>query len=85
MAYKLIGLGTLDANLAHVADVKNTHILTHGIVLLSDVVILYRHVEAAERRHKGALLHMAVMETGFNQILVHLVVLLIVVLGVKSG
>jgi hypothetical protein len=64
MVHKALGVGALDAHLAHVRDVEHTAGLAHGIVLVDDRGILDGHVETSERRDEGAQCHMFVVETG---------------------
>ena len=48
------GLGTLDLDLTHVADVKQSDGIADGVVLINDAGILHRHIPAAEIDHFGA-------------------------------
>ena len=52
---------TCDAHFTHVADIKDTTMLAHGVVLIGNVRVLNRHDESAEGRHQGAKCHMAVI------------------------
>jgi hypothetical protein len=43
-----------DMNLAHMADIKEPDLLTHGQVLIDDALILNRHFPAEEFDHPSA-------------------------------
>ena len=47
-------LGSCDFDLAHVADVEQTHRAAHGLVFVNNARILHWHVPTAEIHHLGA-------------------------------
>ena len=61
-----IGTGAPDAELAHMADIEQTGMLTGMLVLHEDALILDGHQPARERRHLGAVGHMPVRERGLE-------------------
>ena len=44
-----LGIGSCDTHFAHVADIKDTTMLAHRVVLVGDVRVLNGHDESAER------------------------------------
>ena len=61
-----IGTGAPDAELALMADIEQTGMLTGMLVLHEDALILDGHQPARERRHLGAVGHMPVRERGLE-------------------
>ena len=68
MVDESLSVGSGDDDLTHVGDVEDTAVVAHGIVLLDDGGVLYRHVIAGEGLHESALCDMARMETGLFHI-----------------
>ena len=54
VVYECLAFGTGDKHLAHVRNVEDTACLTHCVVLIDNVGVLYRHVKAAERAYERA-------------------------------
>ena len=61
-----VGLGIFarHEHFAHVAHVEHAAVLAHGVVLISDIGVIERHVEAAKFHHLGTCCQMAVVKTG---------------------
>ena len=69
----LFRIRSADEDLTHVRDVEHSDLVTDSIVLVSYVGILDRHDESCERTHLGSQCNVAVIETGFLEILFHII------------
>ena len=73
MVHILLRIGSADEDLTHVGDVEHSDLVTDSIVLVGYVGVLDRHDESCERTHLGSQCNVAVIETGFLEILFHII------------
>ena len=56
------GVLSSDDQLAHVRNVEDADVFSHGLMFIHDAGVLHRHEPAAERNHLRAAPHMFVVE-----------------------
>ena len=64
IVHELLALGAGNEHLSHVRYIEYAARLTHCIVLIDDVGVLYWHVKATERAYESTECHMLVIKTG---------------------
>ena len=78
MVHELFRIRTAHEDLTHVGYIEHSCMMADSVVLVRDVRILDRHYEATERTHERVQGYMLVIKTGLQQILFHILFIIIV-------